>query len=176
MSDNDHLTEKQKNNKLSKFTKFIAVVLVFALLFILIIGYFVASNRLSISFKSPNDEVVVSSNVCGNEFVSRYNQVMSKQFDIDEKTDYKERVDELLKGVRAQKGYNDDPTCQYVEYKSNLLYNRDYDSARKNVELIKDSATRGVYVDTRIYNLSSVDSMLDSVDYYKFEQESELIE
>lgn len=173
MSDNDYSTDEQKTGKLSKSksTKLIIAVIVFILLFIVVTGALVVSSRLAISFKSPDDVVILSKNVCDNEFVSNYNKIMSKQFDIDEKADYKEKIDDLLNKARSKKGYENDPTCQYVEYRSNLLYNRDYASAKKNVESIKNHAVNGIYVDTRIHNLSSVDSMIESVDYYVLDQE-----
>lgn len=110
-----------------------------------ILGY------LAISFKQPNERVVVQPHVCDDGIITRYNSAATSDGTPDAASD-------LISEFSKKANYQSDPTCLYIQFDV-LIQKANYVSAKDAYDRLAALADRGEFVSTKLYNMAGLDSM-----------------
>lgn len=147
-------------NKRSLILPTIIMVLIISILVLFAVG------NLSIVFKRGYMSVTLVGKVCNPGVVEDYNKIMSRQFDIGEKTDYLQKTDQLLSSLKTKKGFESDATCQFIDFRNNVYQKKDFTKGRENLKRIKELNDDKIYVNNNINNILSIKDMDYALQFY----------
>lgn len=99
---------------------------------------------LAITWKQPQQQVVLVTRVCDDSFVERFNKIEEDGF----KT--------LAADVKSKDGYSSDPTCQTILLVA-ALQERNYKDAKQAYDAVIELHSQHVYVDSNLNTGASLD-------------------
>lgn len=129
------------------------------LIIVLLIGvvaFLVFTNQLRLN-TSKTGQVVSSTNVCGDDIVKQYNNIVKNAFDTttEARTKTNQKVQALVDTFQKDAAYAKDPTCLFISYTAAYAAGNK-DVAKSYVDSMTTYADMGVFVDTRIIGLMSI--------------------
>ncbi|MCL2037871.1 hypothetical protein FWG95_02615 [Candidatus Saccharibacteria bacterium] len=128
----------------------IILVIVAAAVCLYLAGY------IYIGFKSPNQTIILSTNICSDEDINSYNKAISDfRFDDSESMN---GLRDLANNVKAKEKYDKDPTCLYIVY-MNATAVQDAKTAKSAGQRLIDLNKEGLFVNNRISTVIGVDTI-----------------
>lgn len=120
-----------------------------ALFLIIIFGLWLNGN-LVITFKDPSQAVVIREEICGDDIINEYNDILNSQ-SVDT-----ERLLDFSQSLNENYGNSDDPTCLFI-IAQGLAYSAQADDAAQVYEKLKSlEQSNGQYASGRINSLSGL--------------------
>jgi len=119
------------------------------------------SGVLYFGFKSPDQEVILKASdqqfilrtvVC-DDVIEQYNSIFIPLDDAGW-----EFFDQLINDIKSKTGYEEDPTCQSIQY----FYSwqkQDIDGMKKALNALKELRKRGLFVDNMLRNNLDITTM-----------------
>lgn len=145
------VSEPKGHRKLSK--KLIALI---AVVVVIVLGVAAAlTGRMAIVFKAPDARVVVQPNICGDSFVTRYNDSVKQALNGVNATSV---VGTVVQDFDKLSGNDKDPSCAYIRFRYALMTN-DYETAQRQLDIMSDLAAKGSYADMRLNGMNGIDSL-----------------
>ncbi len=142
---------ESKSKSSSKKTTHLIILTVSILLIIGIIASFIV-GYLYAGIKSPNQKVVVMSNICNNDSdIEKLNGYLSEQTNSSNTDKSKEAIDY----IKSKNNYSSDPTCVEALYKFSYI-GRDFAALENYVKQLEDFANKGQYPSNRFDGTSSI--------------------
>lgn len=140
----------------------VSKTLIAVISFILIAGVIATIlllNVIYIGVKAPHDSIVVRHVVCDSATIRSYNEVsgrvaVSRQ---DIQTIEQQRT-EAIKKVASIPDMKDDPTCLFIASEGSLRTGN-VTEAKEYLSRIKEYADKGIFADTSLYGLTSVQQL-----------------
>ncbi len=122
---------------------------------LLVLAGLVLFGYLAVSWKQPQQKVVLVSTVCGDSIINTYNKVSEVRqtggtFSIDEAG-----LKSLVAEVKAKKNYQSDATCQTILMDA-AIHNQDYNAAKAAYSAVKALHDKHIYVDSNLNTGGSV--------------------
>lgn len=132
----------------------------------------IAVGFLAISFKHPQERIVVSPNVCTSTVVQQFNDAVASRYSdvsqADNITPMRKVVDDFSKNKRSDK----DPTCLFMKYRYAIVTS-DYTTAKTALDQLERLAAEGLFVDGRVKGLVSFADMAQAVRLIAPKEEAE---
>lgn len=159
----DKLTQTPKSKSHKKLL--ILAITGWALL-VLIIALFAAGiyfKKASIVInKNANQSVVLATNVCGKDIISKYNSVLNSGNADDYASSFKTLVDE----INLLPNHDDDANCSFMLF-NYYLYNGDATKAGEYIDKLKVQNSQGNYLSGDIKEIDSIYSIEYKLQIFK---------
>ena len=139
------------------------------LLGVLIIA--VVSGFIAITFKMPNQKVVLFSQVCDEDTVSNYNTAARESYG-DTPESGMVALDSLSLDISKRPGYDGDPTCVFIRYRVAVM-RKDYATAQSAFDTYVKLVDSSLFANGQLEGLSSVKQMETALGFIKPIQETE---
>jgi hypothetical protein len=153
-TNNQKLTIKMS---LGKWIALITTLLIIAA--IITFAVLLARGVLYIGAKTPEQRVIVQTQVC-NSFFGEYKTTLTSN--VDDPDLMRQSMSGIITKINNAPNNEDDPSCQYILYYANL-YMQNYDAAVANAEKMKKLHEKGQFVDNNTPGTSNLDSMIQYV-------------
>lgn len=131
---------------------------------VVVIGLVIAAltGFLNISFKYPNERIVVSPNVCPSTVVQQFNDALASRYSDASQVSNTTAVRQVVDDFSKNKSSEQDPTCLFMKYRYAIMTN-DHATAKTAVERLEQLATQGLYVNGRVKGLVGFSDMNQAV-------------
>ncbi|QQS21672.1 hypothetical protein IPM09_04105 [Candidatus Saccharibacteria bacterium] len=113
-----------------------------------------------IGIKQPSQQVRLVADVCDKKIVDQYNAAF------DDISKQPARLSQLEKTIVSRSGYRDDSTCLYILTQKSLVDGNTV-IATSYLSSLKSNVDKGVYVNTNLRGVSSVEQLEISIKTYQ---------
>jgi hypothetical protein len=127
-------------------------------------AYLYTTGFMKVSFGAENTIVkATSSVVCDSAVVSDYNTLTTATYTtLDDRAKALQKIQDFSKDIQTKKGYLSDATCVYIAYLAAITAG-DKAKATGYVDTIESFARQGIFTDTRLNGISSIEQMRATV-------------
>lgn len=128
-----------------------AAVVVLLVLSLILFGY------VSVSFKKPQQRVVLAGRVCDDTVVARFNKVIEVQQGKDSYGTDESGLNALASEIKNKTGYQNDATCQTILLVA-AVQKQDYNAAKTAYDSAKSLHNKHVYADSDLNGVNQLSS------------------
>lgn len=153
-----------KKRRMSRKTLVTAAAAVGALL---VVGLVVAAltGRFVVTFKSPEQKIVIIPGVCGEQIIAKYNNALLGYYG-DTPDEAVAKLTSLVAEFSRNQNYKNDSNCLFIGYRVALL-KQDYPVASDMFGQLKKQIEKGQFVDGNLDGLSSIAGMESALSLVK---------
>jgi hypothetical protein len=158
--------ENKKGGKVMRKALFILPIVI-AVALVAGVVFWIASGRMSVVFKNPNQIIILRENVCGPDQVNQYNELLGSQsINVEELSNFTQQLyDEHTD--------SSDPNCLFMIAQGSALTGNAEQSTSVLERLTVIEETEGVYASGSINTLTSIRDLTGAVNASDIEPTAE---
>ena len=153
-------SKKKKLDREKLAFRIILPIFIIESIALVVLVVMVGLGFVGFSGKAPSARTVSVYNVCGQDIVDEYNNIVTSDA-ID--SSYYDKLNQIREKVDSLEHSDDDATCQYVIIRSSVA-NSDVDAAGNAFDKYQSLAEKGVYPNPNLMGQTSVESLRIQVD------------
>jgi hypothetical protein len=143
---NKIITSKKSSRKKPIVIGGIVIILIAAL------AVLATNGRMSIILKRPDQNIAVTTNVCDEVDIEKYNSTA------DYGEDFERTLSELAGSIKNRDHVYDDPTCQFILWQNSVVDN-DKKTQKETYTRLLELNNSGQWIDGRVDNSRNLDAI-----------------